>query len=179
MPFNFIKTYSDLLELVHLRERERHTSLYNIFKRDIEDQVSLKFSGKFIKPIKKEGEDEMKILFTHLTCEDIEEDDGSGRLYKKRYFEIDRSRRLHWLLPHFEEKINDEIIIFSAEERDQKRRVDVIKTYIYNRTHKYIIVLLPQRAPDYYFLLTAYHLNKPEGAKTIERKLKKRLNEVH
>lgn len=179
MPLNYIKLYSELLELGHLKEHERHTSLYNIFKRDIEDQPSLKFANKIIKPIKKEGQDEMEILFTHLTCEDVEEKDDSGRVYKKRYFEIHRSIRLHWILPHFENRIKDEVIVFSAEERDQKRRVDVIKTYIYNRTHKYIIVLLPQRSPDYYYLLTAYHFNRPEGAKTIEKKLKRRLPEVH
>lgn len=95
-----------------------------------------------------------------------------------RYFEIERSIRLHWVLPHFEERVKDEIIIFSVEERDTKRRADVVKTYIYNRTKKYVIILFPQRSPDYYYLLTAYYLNRPEGVKTIEKKLNKKSNEL-
>ena len=65
------------------------------------------------------------------------------------------------------------------EERDQRKRKDVIKTYIYDKDQEYIIVLEPQRSRTDYYLLTAYYLNRKEGKKSIGKKLKKRLPDVH
>ena len=57
--------------------------------------------------------------------------------------------------------------------------MDVVRTYIYNKKEKYVIVFEPQiRNGASYYLLTAYYLNKEYGVKQIENKLKKRLNVV-
>lgn len=130
MPINLLKTYPQLLELGHLNESQRAESLQGIFKRDIEENPGLNFRTKTIRPIKGE-EPTMVLLFRHLTTEEIEIEEEKGNKYPKRIFEIDRSQRLHWIRFHLEEKKKDNVEIFSVEERDQKKRKDIIRTYIY------------------------------------------------
>ena len=67
----------------------------------------------------------------------------------------------------------------AQEERDQKKREDIIRTYIFDVDQNYIIVLDPQRSKRDYYLVTAYFLNKNYGAKKIKKLLKRRLPEVH
>ena len=178
MPFNLLKTYPQLLELGQLNEHQRTESLQRIFKRDIEENPGLNFRTKTIRPIKDE-EPAMVILFRHLTTEKIEVEDENGIKYPKRIFEMDRSQRLHWIRFHLEENKKDNIEVFSVEERDQKKRKDIIRTYIYDLEQKYIIVLDPQRTQKDYYLVTAYHLNKEYGEKKIKKLMKKRLPELH
>jgi hypothetical protein len=42
MPFNQLKTYNQLLEIVHFSTRERGTSLKGIFNRDISENKNFK-----------------------------------------------------------------------------------------------------------------------------------------
>ena len=122
----------------------------------------------------------MVLLFRHLTTEEIEEaNEHTGKTYKKRYFEMDRSRRLHWIKFHLEEKKKENIEIFSVEERDQKKRQNIMRTYIYDVDQKYIIVLDPQRTGKDYYLITAFYLNKEYGEKKIRKLFKNRLGELH
>jgi hypothetical protein len=178
MPFNQIKIYPELLELAHLNEAQRTVSLKAIFKRDIEDNPGLNFRTKIIRPIKGE-EPSMQILFKHLTCEEVITENEDGSKYGQRVFELQRSLRLHWVRHHIDEKKKNNIEVFSVEERDLRKRKDVIKTYIYDLEQDYVIVLEPQRSGTDYYLLTAYYLNKPEGKKSIQKKLKKRLSVIH
>ncbi len=178
MPLNLIKVYSELLDILHLFQAQRTNSLLGIFNRDIRENQGLLFRAKRIRPIK--GEDPaMDILFSHLTTESIEEENEGGSKYKRRVFEMDRSRRLHWIRPHCDETIPDETLVFSVEERDAKKRKDVIKTYVFNTTQDYLIVLEPQRSGTDYYLLSAYYLNRKEGKKSVQKKYKKRLPNVH
>ena len=62
-------------------------------------------------------------------------------------------------------------------ERDQKKRCDITKTYVYDKKEKYVIVLECQRKSSYY-LLTAYYLNKEYAEKGIKKKMKKRLPNI-
>lgn len=178
MPLNLLKTYSQLLELVHLNEHQRSESLQRIFKRDIEENLGLNFRTKTIRPIKGE-EPEMVLLFRHLTTEDTEVEDENGKKYLKRIFELDRSQRLHWVRYHLEERKMENVEVFSVEERDQKKRKDIIRTYIYDKEQKYVIVLDPQRTQKDYYLVTAYYLNKAYGEKKIKKQMKKKLPELH
>ena len=68
MPTNLLKEYSELLEIMHLSEVERTSSLRSIFRRDIEDNPNLNFRAKIIRPIKGE-EPAMDLLFKYLTTE--------------------------------------------------------------------------------------------------------------
>lgn len=178
MPLNLIKKYPQLLELGQFNEHQRTQSLQAIFKRDIEDNPDLNFRTKIIRPIKGE-EPSMVILFKHLTCEEIQVTDEAGKTYPKRVFEMDRSLRLHWVKYHLEERKHNNMEIFSVEERDQKKRQDIIRTYIYDTEQKYIIVLDPQRSKTDYYLLTAYYLNKEYGEKKIKKLMKRKLLELH
>lgn len=178
MPLNLLKTYPQLLEIGHLNEHLRTQSLQGIFRRDIEENPGLNFRQKKIRPIKGE-EPAMVLLFKHLTTEEIMLTDENGMSYPKRVFEMDRSVRLHWIRYHLEEKKSDNVEIFSVEERDQKKRQDIIRTYIYDTEQKYVIVLDPQRSQTDYYLLTAFYLNKEYGEKKILKILKKKLPDLY
>ncbi|SBW07341.1 hypothetical protein [uncultured Dysgonomonas sp.] len=173
MPLNLLKVYPQLLEILHLKENEKRNSLLGIYKRDIEDNSDFKFRGKLIYPIKANGEIDMGRQFMHLTCKEVygKGDDGKP-LPQKRVFDRDRSERLHWINYHIHEKMPENIDVFTITERDQKKRVDVTKTYIYDKKAKYIIVLEHQRS-DAYYLLTAYYLNEKYAEKQLLNKMKK------
>lgn len=176
MPLNLIKVYSDLLELSQLNEQQRKTSLLGVFKKDIEENSTFRFRNKPIRPIKKdEGISAMEVLFHHLTT--MDDVDANGVKLVSRSFELARSLRLHWIRYHIEERKQENVEIFSYEDRVNGR--SVIRTYIYDRDQEYVVILEPFRKTTDYYLLTAYHLNQPGGRKQILNKLKKRLPEVH
>ena len=102
MPFNLLKKYPELLEILHLGNKERKASLYRVYRRDIEDNEAFKFREKRVYPIKSDGEIDMQREFMHLTTTDDKEAEGAAT--KKRVFEPDRSRRLHWIRHHIEER---------------------------------------------------------------------------
>lgn len=172
MPTNLLKKYPELLELSHLNEYKRTQSLIGIFRRDIENNHTLNFRTKIIRPIKGE-EPEVSILFKHLTSKEITIEN-----YSKRIFEMDRSQRLHWIKFHLDEKKKQNIEVFSVEERNKKKRKNIIRTYIYDTEQKYVIILDPQRSQKDYYLITAYYLNEKYGEKNIQNKMKRKLYEV-
>ena len=174
--FNLLKKYPELLDLaLYPNEKQRNEVLKAIYERDIEDNPSFKFREKRIYPIKDDGAVEMARELMHLTCKEVEEDGE-----KHRVFDMNRSRRLHWIKPHIEETTGEaDIEVFSIVERDQKNRKDIKRTYIYNKTRKYVIVFEPQvRSGNAYYLLTAYYLDEDYGEKIMKKKMKKRLQEV-
>lgn len=178
MPFNLLKTYPELLDLGHLDGHARNETLIGVFKRDIEENIRLNFRGKTIRPVKGE-EPAMIILFHHLTTEEIEVTEPNGQKYPKRVFEMSRSQRLHWVRYHLEERRKENVEVFSVEVRDQKKRKDIIRTYIYDIEQRYIIVLDPQRTNRDYYLVTAYYLNKEYGENKIKKLMKRRLPYVY
>ena len=178
MPFNQIKIYPQLLELAHLSERERIVSLRKIFDRDIVENESFIFNKKQIRPTKIDGVLDLDRVFRHLTTEEIEVEEN-GKRFRKRIYEKDRSERLHWLKIHIDQSIADKVEIFSIKERDQRKRKDILRTYLYNITQKYVVVLEPQRSGKDYYLLTAYYLNKKFGVKMMNKKLKNKLGFLH
>ena len=176
MPLNLIKTYSALLDLAQFNEHQRKNSLIGIFKRDIEDNPTLKFQTKQIRPIKKvEGETAMQVLFRHLTTK--EDEDGKGKKLGTRSFEMARSIRLHWIKYHIEERKKNNIEVFSY--LDRVNGINAIRTYIYDLEQEYVVILEPQKSGLDYYLLTAYHLNEPGGKKQIEKKKKRKLDVIH
>lgn len=173
---NIIKKYPELLELQGISEKERHYDLLSIFKRDIEDNPNFAFRQWRIYPIKAQGEADMGRLFKHLTCEEVIIENEDGTNFSKRVFEMARSQRLHWINHHMKEATPQNIDVFTIEERDSKKR-KVKKTYIYDKVEEYVVVLEQQRTNAFY-LLTAYHLNKDYGKKSLMKKMKRRLPTV-
>lgn len=174
--FNLLKKYPELLDLaLYPNEKQRNEVLKAIYERDIEDNPSFKFREKRIYPIKDDGAVEMARELMHLTCKEVEEDGE-----KHRVFDMNRSRRLHWIKPHMDETTGEaNVEVFSVVERDQKNRKDITRTYIYNIPQKYVIVLEPQvRSGNAYYLLTAYYLDEDYGEKQMKKKMKKRLQDV-
>lgn len=178
MPTNLLKTYPELLELGYLTQPQRNISLMGVFKRDFEDNPALNFRSKKIRPIRGD-EPPMELLFRHLTTEETTVNDETGLNYAKRVFEMDRSQRLHWIRFHLEERKPENFLVFSVEERDQKHRKDIIRTYIYDNAQKYVIVLDPQRSKMDYYLVTAFYLNKDYGEKKMKKLVKRKLPELH
>lgn len=172
MPFNLLKTYPELLELINLSPQERIESLKRIYKRDIVDNKDFKFRKVQIYPIKSDGELDLERQFHHLTCEMEERDERGTEQPRHRRFDIERSSRLHWLCHHVHERTPANLMIKEVTERDLRKRQDVVRTYIYDFVNKYVIVMENQRNKGYY-LLTAYYLNRDYGEKAILKKLKK------
>lgn len=167
MPLNQIKKYNDLLDIVSLSVTQRKESLQLVFDRDIRDNPNFKFRNKVILPTPLNGEIEMSNLFTHLTTTIVD------YKTKKREFDIHRSKRLHWVRFHVEEKKNENVIVFSTKEKNRFR------TYIYDLDEDYVIVLEPLRNNDEYYLLTAYHVRgKDKERKKFLNKYKRCLPEV-
>lgn len=175
MPLNILKTYPQLLEIAHLNSYERRASLSGVFKRDIENNDAFQFRTKQVRPIKKEGQVAMDILFNHLLTR--EDRDDKGTPLGTRSFEMARSERLHWIKHHIDERKTKRTEVFSYTDRIDHK--DVIRTYIYDIGEQYVVILEPQRSQKDYYLLTAYHLNEPGGKRQIEKKFKKKLPEVH
>ena len=165
MSLNLLKRYNDLLDLAGLNPINRTNSLKGIFKRDIEDNPRLQFQGKAIKPTSMDGEIPMETLFTHLTTEVVE------KRIRVRKFEYHRSERLHWVKHHIDERKKDDMLVFSCKDKNGTR------TYLYDKTELYVIVLEPLKNKDAYFLLTAYYLRGRNKFK-IEKKFKRRLDEL-
>jgi len=178
MPTNLIKKYPELLEILHLDVHSRTKSLRGVFDHSIQNNPDFKFKTKQIFPIKTDGEIDMARQFKHLTCEEILEEDETGKKIPKRIFEKDRSLRLHWIKFHIDITAPLKIEVFSIIERDEKKRKDVTRTYIYDKKEKYVIVLEPLRECTAYFMLTAYYLNRQYAEKQMQNKLKKKLAEV-
>jgi hypothetical protein len=175
MPTNLLKQYPELLEIGHLSENRRKESLSGIFDRDIRNNSRFAFRGKQIRPIKKDGEIPMDTLFSHLTTR--EEKDGKGKATGKRFFEMARSQRLHWVKFHIDGLKQVGLDVFSYLDRIDGK--DVIRTYLFDEKESYVIILEPYRNKTDYYLLTAYYLNEPGGLKQIKKKQKGKLPDIH
>lgn len=167
MPLNLLKKYNDLLDLGSYNEAQRKKSLHTVFERDFCAEKPNKFRSKEIQPTPADGKINIETLFTHLTT--VITDDS----IRQRTFDLDRSVRLHWVKFHLEEKKQDEMLWFSVQEPNG------LRTYIYDKTEKYVIVLEPLREIDAYYLLTAYHLKGKDAKRNkIIQKYKRKLNDV-
>lgn len=115
-----------------------------VFNRDIKNNQSFRFQGKQLNPTTKDGEIPMNTLFTHLTTQIIDQK------AREREFEIHRSRRLHWVKHHIDERKKDNMLVFSVKEPEG------LRTYILDKDENYVIVLEPLREKNEYYLLTAF-----------------------
>lgn len=166
MPLNLIKIYNQLLDIVGMDVRQRAESLMRIFKRDFVENAPV-FLHKSIYPTPADGKDKMENLFHHITTHVVD------RTTRKREFEMERSVRLHWIRHHLEQRKPDNMLIFSVKEPEGNR------TYIYDRDERYVIILEPLRVGDAYYFITAYPLEgKDDKRNKIEKKYKRRLEEV-
>lgn len=167
MPLNLTKIYNALLDIIGMGERQRTESLKRIFKRDFENSTAV-FVGKPIYPTPQhDGELPMDTLFRHLTTEMVD------KVTRERDFELDRSMRLHWVRYHLDQKKQDNMLLFSVQEREG------VRTYYYDKDENYVIILEPRRDGESYYLLTAYHIRGKDAQRNkMEKKYKRRLPEV-
>lgn len=174
MPLNLLKKYPELLDLFGSFET-MNASLRRVYDRDIVNNEDFKFRGIQIHPLKsEEGQLDMDMTFKHLTTKKYAYDEnGEENSNNSRQFDINRSRRLHWINHHLHEASPENIDIFTVVERDKKKRQDVKHTYIYDNVKKYVIVFDRRPKKDFY-LLTAYYLDEPFAEKALEKKKKKK-----
>jgi hypothetical protein len=171
MPFNLAKAYNQLLELDHYSPGQRVEILKKIFNRDFVEKGSLTFRGKPVYPIHSDPT-AFDVLFNHLTREVVD------KATKKREFEMARSKRLHWVRHHIDETRPDKIAAFSVDDPDG------IRTYIFDETENYVIILSPKTLSaannnyEVYYLLTAYHLEL-RNIEKVRKKYKRRLPDLH
>lgn len=178
MVTNELKKYNDFLDLNSLTETQRKNALKIIFNRDIADNNNFNFRNKIIRPLKKEDAFDLESLFSHLINRTEEEKVDNKTIKKRSIFDMERAKRLHWILPHIKEKINEEIIVFSSNVRKDGK--DKTRTFLHNPKENYIVILEPQRSGLDYYFITAYYLEKQYGGPNMINKLyKKRLPEVY
>ena len=158
MPTNLLITYNNLLELLHRSHNANLASFRGVFNKDFADN-RVSFRGLPVLPTPEEGVDTMDRQFRHLTTVVVNEQT------RKREFETKRAIRLHWIKPHLEERIQANIIFFNVP--DEK------KTYILNKTERYVIILESKNNGQFYYLLTAYSLHD-SGYKSIMNKFERR-----
>lgn len=176
MAHNIIKTYADLLEINQYNEAQRKISLTAIFMRDIQDNKNFKFNNKLIRPTKDEdGNAALETLYHHLTTSN--DYDEKGIKLNSRSFEYDRSVRIHWIKYHLINLANINVNVFSYSDRIKHK--DVIRTYIYNKDEKYVIILEPHRNFLDYYLLSAYYVNTKQGKNQMRIKQKNKLPVVY
>ena len=165
MPHNLIKVYNELLDLVAYTETQRTESLKRIFNRDIAENPNFAFRTKKINPTTADGEDTMERFFLHLTTM------ITDKSINKREFDMQRSRRLHWIKYHIEESKKDNMKVFSVQEPQG------IRTYIYDVDEQYVIILEPLRNKDEYYMLTAYYMEGKDTARNkMDKKYKRRMS---
>jgi hypothetical protein len=166
MPFNLLKVYNAHLELAAMNEIQKHRSLRAVFDKDfLNEQVT--FRNRNVTPTPADGVINMDLLYRHLTT--VVVDPGT----KRREFEHERSCRLHWVRHHIDCRKGDNMLIFSMDEPEG------IRTYIYDKDERYVIVLEPKKNNAYY-LITAYHLTGKDFKRDkIMKKYGRRLDEIH
>lgn len=167
MPLNLLKIYNQHLDLNGLSSHQRTLSLKGIFDRDFTNRQPIHFNQKQVIPCPQDGTIEMETLFRHLTTVKINYDTG------QRDFDIQRSKRLHWVRFHIDLRKQNNILIFSVKEPEG------LRTYIYDEDEKYVVILEPKINMNKYFLLTAYHLEGKDAKRDkIKRKYKRKLDQV-
>jgi hypothetical protein len=165
MPFNLLKKYNQLLDLLSFKEKDRTASLKGIFNRDIANNTNFVFRSKKIFPTTAEGQDTMERFFTHLTTVIVD------KKTNKREYDHQRSIRLHWIRHHIEERKKENMLVFSVKEPQG------LRTYIYDMEEKYVIVLEPRKNNTEYYMLTAYYLEGKDAARDkMMKKYKRRLS---
>jgi len=150
-----------------MSEPQRTKSLQAIFNRDIRDNKTFNFGIKPIHPTPdKDGVLKVETLFDHLTRVTVD------KATRKREFDIHRSVRLHWVRYHIEQQKKTNILLFSVEEPEGMR------TYIYDKDEKYVIVLEPLRNNTAYYLLSAYPLRGKDSQRDKMMKKYKRRESI-
>lgn len=168
MPFNLLKKYNALLEIFAFNNEQRRVSLKAVFDRDITNNPCFQFKCKQISPTPTDGVIKMETLFTHLTTEIVD------KVTRKRAFELQRSIRLHWVKFHIDECKSENMLHFSVNEPEG------IRTYIYDKDEKYVVVLEPLRNSTGYYLLSAYYVQGKDAQRDkFIKKYKRKLNELY
>ena len=166
MPFVLLKTYNQHLDIVAMNEHNRKISLMKIFDRDFTNNANIKFRGKKITPTPKDGVIEMATLYTHLTTEMID------KVTRERRFELERSKRLHWVKFHIDESKKNNMLYFSIKEKEG------LRTYIYDIDEKYVVVLEPKSAEHYYLITAFYVQGKDAQRDKFMKKYERKLDEL-
>ncbi|MFD3001420.1 hypothetical protein ACFS7Z_13695 [Pontibacter toksunensis] len=164
MATNLLKVYNALLEIDHLNNRARTESLARVFSRDFASEPGLFFRSRKVEPTPGE-EDKLQRLLRHFTTVVVD------HATKRREYEAERSKRLHWVKVHIEETSRADVLVFSALDKDG------VRTYVVNRDERYVVVLEPLRKKEAYYVLTAYCL-EPNSYRKMMNKYKRRLNEI-
>jgi len=167
MPLNLLKSYNQHLDIQGLSEPQRLTSLKGVFDRDFTNKQPIFFNGRKVIPCPQDGSIEMSTLFRHLTTVKID--------YKtnQREFEMERSKRLHWVRYHIDGKRASNMILFTVKEPEG------LRTYLYDEDEKYVVVLEPRVSSNVYFLLSAHYIQGKDAQRDkMRKKYKRKLNDI-
>jgi hypothetical protein len=164
-PFNLDVKFGDDLIIGHLQNVEALQSLRRVFDRDFIKNPCTHFLGKEIIYVREDNTSDA--VFDHIT---------KKQEYGKRDL-IDNKRaiRIHWIKTILEK---------AGESKSKKYRVfshyhtkHGLRTYIYHRNLKHLIILEPTPCKTKYYFITAYHVSG-SGIDSLDKKYENRLPEI-
>lgn len=156
--------FDAFLDIVAMAESQMVASLGLIFERDMVTDPCLTFNEKkivyFRDPFDKES------IFDHLIKKTV-----NGR---RNQIDLDRAKRIHWIKYFLVNSLrqNAGFMVFSYKSVEKN-----IRTYIYHKHHKFLVVLEPTNNNEY-VLITA-HLRFDSGITEIKKRFKEKLPDIH
>lgn len=139
-------------------------SLRLIFKRDMVDNPCTTFNGRRMVYF-RDGIHE-DIAFDHLIKNKV---NGS-----RNNIEHHRAVRLHWIKPALEKALNStKYLVFS-----HKRPGSDIRTYIYHKKMKHVVILEPNIEENEYYLVTSFRV-VGNGIQKMKDRYNDRLSELY
>jgi hypothetical protein len=164
-PLNLEIKFGEDLIIGHLRPNDALLSLRRVFDRDFIVKPCTHFLNKEIIYV-REGNTNDKV-FEHVTMK---------QEYGKRHL-IDNKRaiRIHWIKTILEKAGTSKSKKYQVFSHVHPKHG--LKTYVYHKNLKHLIILEPSFCGQKYYFVTAYHVSGT-GLDDIREKFENKLSEV-
>ncbi len=143
-PTNLNKEFDEFLDIIGKSPDDAMASLRLIFNRDMINFPCKEFNGRVMVYTRDPLDAERQL--NHLVKKKI-----NG---ERKYIDNERAKRLHWVKYFLENALKrNKYWVFSY-----KHPKEGIRTYIYHKNLKFIVILEPNIDKNEYYLITAYYV---------------------
>lgn len=146
-PLNLEVKFGDDLDIGHLRHSDALISLRRVFDRDFITNPCTHFLGKEIIYVREGNTNDQ--VFDHVTMK---------QEYGKRHL-IDNKRaiRIHWIKTILEKAGTSKSKKYQVFSHVHPKHG--LKTYVYHKNLKHLIILEPSECGQKYIFITAFHVS--------------------
>ncbi|MBK8927546.1 MAG: hypothetical protein IPM74_17005 [Crocinitomicaceae bacterium] len=163
-PFNLNKKFGDELDINSMSHSDLIASLTRIFVRDMVNFPCKEFNGRLM-VYRRDPLDTERAL-DHLIKN---KEEG-----KREFIDYKRASRLHWIKTFLEKGLTSKkYLVFSHQKPGE-----TIRTYIYHRKMKHVVILEPNIEKNEYYLITSYRVYG-DGITAMERQYQNRLPDLY